>query len=203
MSKLSRSKLHQKLLRQSTSIKSAGQSWNPTPTQNPGYLVGAGINTCDQVLLAVDLNGLQVTSGMIGQPFSPLFPIGNGSSTSVGLSPCGHAILLTTDNIGMPTGIEAFEGFAFTPTMTATGFQRKDDFGFVSEYENVLKWTVSSTQGLLGFVIYRNGTQIATVPVTKTSYVDVQQPKGVPIIYGIAVLSNHGEQSSPLLITIP
>lgn len=186
-----------------TSIKLAGQSWNPTPTQNPGYLVGAGINTCDQVLLAVDLNGLQVTSGMIGQPFSPLFPIGNGSSTSVGLNPCGHAILLTTNNIGMPTGIEVFEGFTFTPTMTATGFQRKDDFGFVSEYENVLKWTVSSTQGLLGFVIYRNGAQIATVPVTKTSYVDVQQPKGVPIIYGIAVLSNHGEQSSPFLITIP
>ncbi|HNA62236.1 MAG TPA: hypothetical protein PKW79_04090 [Rhabdochlamydiaceae bacterium] len=27
--------------------------------------------------------------------------------------------------------------------------------------------------------------------------------KGGPIIYGIAVLSNHGEQNSPLLITIP
>jgi hypothetical protein len=187
-----------------TSIKLSGQSWSPTPSQNPGYLVGTGINRCDQVLLAVELNGLQVTSGTIGQPFSPLFTIGsNGGPTSVGINPCGHVILLTTDNIGMPTGIEAFEGFAFTPTMTVGGFQRKDDFGFVVEYENVLKWTVSSTQGLSGFVIYRNGIQIATVPVSKTSYVDVQQPKGIPIIYGITVLSNQGEQSSPFFITIP
>ena len=162
------------------------------------------MNPCNLTLVAFNgNNGVEVSSGTIGSSFSTPFLISAGGSPAIDQNPCGHAMILWEGNDGNPTDIEASEGFTFPGVTSFFGFQRKNSFGSVSEYENRLKWTRAPTQNVSGYRIYRNGIPIATVKAREDDFTDVRQKKNVPVQYGITVMESNGAESSPTIITVP
>jgi hypothetical protein len=187
-----------------SSIKLSGQPWGaPSIFASPGSddRVLININACNVTLIALD--SVQVASGVIGSSFSPLYSVSEGSSTAIDQSPCGYAMIVWQGNNGTPSDTEASEGFIFPGVTSFYGFQKKNDFGTLSEYQNHLYWTRTPTQNLSGFQIYRNGSPIATVKANENKYIDLRQKKNVPVQYGITVIDSEGGQTSQTFTTVP
>jgi YVTN family beta-propeller protein len=95
-------------------------------------------------------------------------------------------------------------GIAMTPVSSPqnlTAQQEKNDFGFVYELFNRLKWSPGLSQ-VSGYVVYRNGIQIATLSAFTFEYDDHDQKKGVSTTYSVVSIDSAGSQSSPSNVTV-
>jgi hypothetical protein len=77
-----------------------------------------------------------------------------------------------------------------------------NEFGVVKEYYNLLKWTPSPSQGVIGYRIFRNDVLIATVGADDFSYKDHNRKKHKFIIYAVASIDANGNQSSPITVNV-
>lgn len=87
------------------------------------------------------------------------------------------------------------------PPTELTGVQQKNDFGLLYELFNTLQWQLSSSSGVTGYRIYRNGELIATVDATTTSYEDHNQTTEATH-YSVIAFDGSGNTSSAATVTI-
>ena len=108
--------------------------------------------------------------------------------------------------IGNPTFVQFdFLGFAPTilPPSNLQGMQKKNNFGFEYELYNQLTWTSSSSAGVTGYLMYRDGLQIATVSAATSVYQDHNQVPGVVVVYSLVAFDANGNMSAPVTVTVP
>ncbi len=86
--------------------------------------------------------------------------------------------------------------------------QKNNDFGLLSEWYNQLKWTASTSEDVIGYVIYRQYLSSPNEPIVflastvATSYQDQNQKKGRPVAYSIASVNAQGVQSAFVTISL-
>ena len=90
----------------------------------------------------------------------------------------------------------------FLPPTNLSGVQKKNDFGLSYEWYNLLSWSPSSSVGVKGYCIYRDGVKIATVGPKTFNYEDHNRKKGVPILYQVSSLSSSGIESNFVTVTV-
>ncbi len=105
---------------------------------------------------------------------------------------------------GSPTYVQLnFLGFnSIKPASNFTGKQKKNNFGLEYELYNQLTWSLSSSAGVAGYYIYRDGTKIATVGSLVRAYQDHNRPKGVSFIYSLVAFDSDGNTSSAVTVTV-
>ena len=109
--------------------------------------------------------------------------------------------------IGNPTFVQFnFLGYApeniLQPPSNLQGKQKKNDFGFEYELYNQLSWTSSPSLEVIGYFVYRDGKEIATVNPSAHSYQDHNRKKGVSYTYAITAFNSSGSESSPVNIVV-
>lgn len=121
------------------------------------------------------------------------------SVTFTGAVPNYSLSYLPSEN---PTFVQ-FEFLGFVePPAHLQGTQKKNDFGFEYELYNQLTWTPSPSPDISSYVIYRDGTKIATVDASTFTYQDHNRKKGVSYLYAITASDSAGNESSPATIVI-
>lgn len=101
-----------------------------------------------------------------------------------------------------PTFVQLdFLGF-LEPPSNLQGTQKNNNFGLVYELYNQLTWTPSPSPDVAGYFIYRDGTTIAMVDATTSTYSDHDRKKGVSYTYAITAFNATGNESSPVEIVI-
>lgn len=107
--------------------------------------------------------------------------------------------------IGSPTFVQ-FEFLDYPPSILPPsnfqGVQKKNDFGFVYELYNQLTWTPSSSSETTGYVIYRDGTEIAMVGAFTFTYEDHNRPRGVSFEYSLVAFDANGTMSAPITVIV-
>jgi YVTN family beta-propeller protein len=96
------------------------------------------------------------------------------------------------------------QGIVMTPVSSPqnlTAQQEKNDFGFVYELFNRLKWSPGLSQ-VSGYGVYRNGIQIAILSASTFEYEDHDQEKGVSTTYSVVSIDSTGSQSLPSNVTV-
>lgn len=81
------------------------------------------------------------------------------------------------------------------------GKQKKNDFGVVREYFNLLTWGPSSTPEIEGYYIYRNEVKIATVSANTFCYEDHNRKKNKSTLYSVSSFVGSKE-STPINVLI-
>ncbi len=191
-----------------STTKFGGQPWGPISTFASGYGPVISTDGCNLTLIAWSGAGVEVSSGIIGGSFSTPFAITGGNASSLAVSPCGHAMVGVLGGGGQingqpSTAAHAIEGFEFSGASSFSGFQKKNDFGTLSEYENHLQWVLPTQGNINSFSIYRNGTFLTSVKGNKREYIDPDQLKGVPVEYGIAAVDANGAETSQITTIVP
>jgi hypothetical protein len=115
-------------------------------------------------------------------------------SYSLSYLPIGNPTFVQLDLISLPIILES--------PSNLHGKQKKNDFGLVYEFYNQLIWTPSPSPSLVGYYIYRDGTKIATVNASTSSYQDHDRKKGVSYTYAITAFNAAGIESTPVSIVI-
>lgn len=186
---------------------STGQTFSTPATPHPilTSIPSISIDPCGLVLFGWNGNGIQVSSGMIGGLFSTPVTIGSGREPFVAQNPCNHAMVIW-DNASEPffSGpTQVAEGFAVTGVNSFGGSQETINFGTEKSFTNRLMWIKSSTLGVSGYRLYRNGAPIATVGPTVFAYDDIQQKQNKLTQYSITVIDANGIETSPITINVP
>lgn len=105
--------------------------------------------------------------------------------------------------VGSPTYVQ-FDFLGYLESATnLQGTQKQNNFGFEYELYNQLTWQLSSSPGVVGYFIYRDGTKIATVNAATYTYQDHNQPRGVSSVYSLVAFDVNGNTSSPITVTVP
>ncbi len=179
----------------------------------PGSLVHIEINSSGTSLVAVthhaslagsleidlDSNAIPgtytiLTSANISGTFDSVTFTGTTPNYSLTYLPLGDPAYVQFDFLGYPSTLE--------PPSNFQGNQKKNDFGLMYELYNQLTWTLSSSSGVTGYFIYRDGNKIATVNASTSIYKDHNRKQGVSYTYGITSINSEGAESSPVHITI-
>lgn len=92
---------------------------------------------------------------------------------------------------------------AVAPVSRLQGTQRDNNFGLVSELYNQLNWTPSQSPGIRGYLLYRDGEQIARVNAFTYSYQDHNRPRGVTSVYTLVAFDSNGTLSAPVSVSVP
>jgi DNA-binding beta-propeller fold protein YncE len=164
-----------------------------SPTATPAVVgTGPGFNTPDGLAVSCDGTTVFVT-------FDSTSPGVWSIPTNQGLPQ--PATPLTA--LDIPLAIDIAIGPCVAPPKNFTGVQTKCDFGLVYEWCNILRWSFSSSKGILFYRIYRNGVEIATVNANTLSYKDHDRKKGVKAVYSIIAVTAYGFESVPISITVP
>ncbi len=82
------------------------------------------------------------------------------------------------------------------------GRQTSNNFGIFSERCNTISWQVTTSSGVSGYLVYRNGALIASLGPNATQYEDHNQKKNTSTTYAVATVFTNGSQSSATTITI-
>ena len=89
----------------------------------------------------------------------------------------------------------------------ATGFvgtRCKNKFLAQTEYVNILTWNPSSDPAVVKYLLFRNGTLIATVPASgPLKFIDHDRPKNQVDTYTLIAVDAFGIQSQPITIVVP
>jgi sugar lactone lactonase YvrE len=110
-----------------------------------------------------------------------------------------------TDSINDPTRLISFiasSPSSLEPPTNLSGKQKTNDFGLEYELFNRLTWTASTSSGVTGYFVYRNGIKIATLNASTLSYEDHKRQKGVTTSYSVTAFNGTGAESSPINTTI-
>jgi len=120
----------------------------------------------------------------------------------------------------LPTGTPTFVRFDFLgypvpptpptppistvePASNMQGTQKRNNFGFEYELYNQLTWTPSPSAEVVGYILYRDGQEIAIVNAATRSYQDHNQPRGVSFVYSLVAFDGDDNISSPVTVTVP
>ena len=79
--------------------------------------------------------------------------------------------------------------------------QNGNDFGVLTQIDNVLTWSASPSSNIINYLIFRNGEYINAVEGTTLQYVDPNCQSGQTVTYGVAACDSVGCQSSTLFFT--
>jgi hypothetical protein len=138
--------------------------------------------------------------------------------TSSGISGTFDAVTFTraTPNyslsylpLGSPTfvqfnflGIDPSDSSLQSPS-NFQGEQKKNNFGLEYELYNQLAWSPSTSSGVAGYLIYRDGKQIAMVDASTYTYQDHNRPRGVSSVYSLIAFDSNDNTSSSVTVTVP
>jgi uncharacterized repeat protein (TIGR03803 family) len=131
---------------------------------------------------------------------------------STGSDPSGALLLDTSNNrfYGMTTqggtnstGVVFSASFSSPPTplsppSSGSGQKIKNRFALEVEWFNRLRWVASTSSGVVGYNVHRNGVLIAS-DVAGTEYTDYNRPKNGEDIYTITSVNGSGSVSSSAL----
>ncbi len=83
--------------------------------------------------------------------------------------------------------------------------QSLQDYGIVQDYYNTITWTPSTDANAVAQILFRDGTFLASLDTTQTSYVDHNQPQSGsgPVVYGIAAVGEFGMLSPITTLSFP
>lgn len=181
-----------------------------SPPSTLGSLVHIEIDPAG-VFSKVAVNGAATLAGVLEIDIDPAAVIGPYTLlTSSGITGTFDSIAFTgpTPNYTItyqPTFVQLnFLGFApdINPPTNLEGKQKKNDFGVQYEYYNQLKWTPSTSPGVAGYYIYRDGNKIAQVDASTHSYQDHNRKKGVAYTYAVTAFNSEGDESAPINVVI-
>ncbi len=96
----------------------------------------------------------------------------------------------------------SFSGSAIESPSQISGYRKKNNFGSQYELFNHIAWSASSSTGLTGYYVYRNGVKIATLSSSTLVYDDHNQRKGSSTLYSVTAFDANGSESTALSITI-
>lgn len=108
--------------------------------------------------------------------------------------------------VGSPTFVQLdFLGYlpSVQPPSNLQGVQKKNDFGFVYELYNQLTWSPSSSADIVGYMLSRDGTNIATLGANVYNYQDHNRPQGVSTLYAVVAFDGNGNTSAPATVIVP
>ena len=180
-----------------------------------GSLVYIQINSGGTSLVSV--TGPAILAGTLEINLDPSTPPGTytiltssgitGTFDSVTFTGATPLYTLSYLPIGSPTFVQFdFLGFpppsSVLPPTNFQGTQKKNNFGLEYELYNQLTWTFSQSPHITGYIIYRDGTKIATVDSSTNTYQDHNQPQGVIQVYSLVAIDSSGATSSPVTVTV-
>ncbi len=114
--------------------------------------------------------------------------------TSVFFNPTGTVFASWIDSSGYPF----FSSYG-TPTEPPThfeGYQIVNDFGLTKEYTNVINWTPSTSNDVVGYEIFKDNLFIKKVNFKTFKLEDHNQPKNKKTTYSIYAINLFGGRSS-------
>ncbi|MBX7066514.1 MAG: YncE family protein [Parachlamydiales bacterium] len=105
----------------------------------------------------------------------------------------------------LTSGIAGPVSILFGPRLAAPtnlqGSQKKNDFGLVYEYFNLLTWDAAA--GVVsGYYIYRDGAKIATLDAASHEYRDHNREKGVATFYSVSSFNANGNESNSVDVLV-
>lgn len=109
--------------------------------------------------------------------------------------PSGNPTFVQFDFLGYSPAVE--------PPLQLEGEQKRNNFGCEYELYNQLTWRSSPSPSIAGYSIYRDETNIATVPASTHAYQDHNRPRGISSVYSVVAYNSDGTMSSPARVTIP
>lgn len=189
-----------------------GLSFNPSGTKV--YVTNLNLNR---------VSVIDVASGML-DPITPNINVGAGPY-GVAVTTDGAQVYVTNSQANTVSVIETATNTVTAPPIPVGNFpqgigaipvgilpgipgnlrgrQKRNDFGTVVEYYNVLKWEASSILPLaVNYVIARDGTVIATLDALTFEYEDHDRERGEAYVYSVTAISTTGSVSAPASITI-
>ena len=142
------------------------------------------------IAVAITLNDLSVYVVNEGDNNVSAIDIGTNTvvaTVAVGVSPI--SIAMTLGPVQAPQNLK--------------GQQKKNDYGLVFERFNRLTWAANpSGPAADGYVVYRNGVKIATLPASTLEYEDHNRKKGVTTVYAVTALGVLSSESSAATVTV-
>lgn len=96
-----------------------------------------------------------------------------------------------------PTDIATTPGPAPSAPTNFRGESLKNNFCVASEFYNQLTWTTTSTTPFTNYLLYRNGSLIATLSSEISSYEDHNRPPHQSDTYSLVALNSFEKKSTP------
>ena len=153
-------------------------------------------------VLEIDLNSNAVPGSYIVLTSTGI----TGTFDSISFTGATPRYTLSYLPVGDPTFVQfellATPPVSLQPPSNFQGKQKKNNFGFEYEFYNQLVWTLSSSSGVSGYFIYRDGQKIASVGAFASSYGDHNRKKGVVYTYAITAVNSAGNESLPVTLAV-
>lgn len=137
-----------------------------------------------------------LTSSGITGTFDSVTFAGRTPNYTLSYLPIGSPTFVQFDFLGCPP-VSSLQ-----PASNLGGQQKKNNFGFVYELYNQLKWTLSTSPEVTGYFIYRDGTKIATVDAFIFMYQDHNRLSGVAYAYSVVAFDGNGTVSAPISVIV-
>lgn len=157
--------------------------------------------------LKIESGVIDITSVSI--VFSSLWSLSNGGNNGfpfIGINDSNgnvYSAVAWENSNGLQTSIQAVNGVfvEVQPPSNLNVVQNENDFGVLTQLENVLTWSPSPSSNVINYLIFRNGVYINAVEGTTLQYVDPNCLSGQTVTYGVAACDSVGCQSSTLFFT--
>lgn len=131
----------------------------------------------------------------------------NPKVASVVKGKTGYATAVWTHYNGSNLVIQTASGTHthLDPLSNVTVAQKTIDYEVFSEYQNTVRWQApSNASSQTGYVIYRDGVQVAQLYNPTCEYTDYNQQQNQTVTYGVAVLDfTTCEQSPTTFVVLP
>ena len=123
--------------------------------------------------------------------------------SQVGSTRMAAAIWL--NNNGSNTTVQAAIGQAaiITPPTSLNAVQNANDLGIFTEYYNTLSWQGVPPVNAKQWLIFRNGEWIGATPIDVLEFIDHNAIQQEPVVYGVAMQLQDGDQSQVTTVHFP
>lgn len=91
----------------------------------------------------------------------------------------------------------------FQPPTNLTVVQSSQDFHAFTEWFNTLSWTPSLSQGVFGYIVFRNDKVIQYVDAQTTQIVDHNRGLNEPVVYKVVAYDQAFNQSHFAIVSFP
>lgn len=141
-----------------------------------------------------------ISSSTITSMFPTTATAVTGSASSNSITSAGVAAWGDGSDLYSNAGLGASSGPS-SPT-SISGIQTQNIFGGISELYNIIQWGASPSADVASYQILRDGSLIATVSSSKTSYKDHDRAKHQRYTYEVIAVDSTGGESDPLTVTV-
>ena len=185
---------------------------------NPANIIDGTLGSL--VYIEIDSSGTSLVSVTGAATLAGVLEIDLGENITTGLYTIltSSGITSTFDSVAftgatpnytlsyLPLGNPTFVQFDFLSYLDAPsdfkGTQKINNFGFEYELYNQLIWTPSSSPEVIGYIVSRDGQEIARVDAVVHSYQDHNRPKGVSFEYSLVAFDADGAMSSLVTVVV-